>query len=269
MKTQNQKVKSNSKSKTKTDWGDVANWYDDIIKNDDSYQAKIILPNLVRTLGREKNLKDKNILDLACGSGYFSNILSTAGASVTGVDLGSDLIKVAKENFEKMNADSKASGNVKYFVGNAETFTSITDIKKLKFDWIICILAIQNIEKVDLVLKECKKVLNQNGKIVFVINHPSFRIPKYSDWTQQKNKETKEEVSARYVEKYMSEIKTEIDMNPGERYYKNKNFTISFHRPLQYYAKLFANNGFVISKIEEWISHKKSEEGSKRKKRRR
>ena len=122
-------------------------------------------------------------------------------------------------------------------------------------------MAIQNINKVDLVLKEIKKVLNKNGKVIFIINHPSFRIPKFSDWYFDEKKNTQN----RTVAKYMSEIKSEIDMNPGERNVKKKNYTISFHRPLQYYTKLFANNGFVISKIEEWISHKESEKGSKRK----
>lgn len=254
-----QKLKNN----IKTDWGEVANWYDDLIKDNDSYQTKVVLPNLVRILGGEKEIKNKSILDLACGSGFFSNILSEMGASVVGVDLGNDLIKTAKDNSLKLNLK-----NIKYFFGNAENFTNISDIKSLikeeknRFDSVICILAIQNINKVDLVLKEIKKVLKQDGKAIFIINHPSFRIPKFSDWYFDEKKNTQN----RTVEKYMSEIKSEIDMNPGERDLKKKKYTISFHRPLQYYTKLFANNGFLISKIEEWISHKESEQTAKRKK---
>ena len=259
---QKKQISTTKKNNSKTDWGDVANWYDGLIKDNDSYQTKVILPNLVRILGGEKEIKNKSILDLACGSGFFSNILSEAGANIVGVDLGNDLIKIAKDSSERQNLK-----NVKYFVGNAENFTNISDIKNLikeeknRFDFVICILAIQNINKVDLVLKEIKKVLNKNGKVIFIINHPSFRIPKFSDWYFDEKKNTQN----RTVAKYMSEIKSEIDMNPGERNVKKKNYTISFHRPLQYYTKLFANNGFVISKIEEWISHKESEKGSKRK----
>lgn len=260
---QKKQISTHKNKYKKTDWGGVANWYDELIKSDDSYQAKVILPNLIRILGGEKEIKNKSILDLASGSGYFSNILSGVGANVTGVDLGNDLIKIAKDNSEKLKLK-----NVKYFVANAENFTNITDIKKLtqkeenKFDIIICVLAIQNINKVDLVLKEIKKVLKKEGKAVFIINHPSFRIAKYSDWYFDEKKN----LQSRTVAKYMSEIKTEIDMNPGEKNIKNKKYTISFHRPLQYYTKLFANNGFVISKIEEWISHKESETGARRKK---
>ena len=55
-------------------------------------------------------------------------------------------------------------------------------------------------------------------------------------------------------------------MNPGEKNTKKKKTTISFHRPLQYYAKIFAANNFSITRIEEWISHKESEKNAKRKK---
>jgi hypothetical protein len=41
--------------------------------------------------------------------------------------------------------------------------------------------------------------------------------------------------------------------------------TISFHRPLQYYFKLFTNEGFLISRLEEWTSHKNSTEGTRQK----
>ena len=38
------KQKNIAKNKiTKTDWGTVANWYDDVVNDDDSYQAKVIL----------------------------------------------------------------------------------------------------------------------------------------------------------------------------------------------------------------------------------
>ena len=48
-------------------------------------------------------------------------------------------------------------------------------------------------------------------------------------------------------------------MNPGEK--DNKSFTYSFHRPLQLYFKTFAKNGFAVTRLEEWISHKESEPG--------
>ena len=37
--------------------------------------------------------------------------------------------------------------------------------------------------------------------------------------------------------------------------------TVSFHRPLQVYIKALTKAGFVVSRLEEWISHKKSGSG--------
>ncbi|MDI9355280.1 MAG: hypothetical protein QM532_03870 [Cyanobium sp. MAG06] len=49
----------------------------------------------------------------------------------------------------------------------------------------------------------------------------------------------------------MSEDKIKMDMNPGEKNDKNKIYTYSFHRPLQYYFKLFTNSNLVVSRLEE------------------
>ena len=91
-----------------------------------------------------------------------------------------------------------------------------------------------------------------------VLNHPSFRIPKESSWGYDDEKD----IQFRMVDKYLTESKIDIDMNPGET--KNKKMTVSFHRPLQYYFKLLKNNGFCVGSLEEWISNKTSEVGPKK-----
>ena len=54
-------------------------------------------------------------------------------------------------------------------------------------------------------------------------------------------------------------------MHPGKAARGEKTQeTYSFHRPLQVYAKILANAGFVIARIEEWESHRESEKGPRR-----
>jgi hypothetical protein len=52
-------------------------------------------------------------------------------------------------------------------------------------------------------------------------------------------------------------------MNPGEVASQSSEAqnTISFHRPLQAYMKALEKTGFVLARLEEWTSHKKSEKG--------
>ena len=48
----------------KTDWDNVASWYDKHLEGSDTYQAQVIAPNLLRMLDIKKG---EAVLDLACG----------------------------------------------------------------------------------------------------------------------------------------------------------------------------------------------------------
>ncbi|MCX6754143.1 MAG: class I SAM-dependent methyltransferase, partial [Candidatus Nomurabacteria bacterium] len=78
-----------------TSWNKVASWYDELLKNDESYQAKVILPNLLRVLDLKKG---EQVYDLACGHGYFANVFAHVGANVVASDLSKNLIETAKTN---------------------------------------------------------------------------------------------------------------------------------------------------------------------------
>lgn len=57
------------------------------------------LPTLMENLG---DLKDKTVLDLACGEGFYTRRFKLAGASeVTGVDLSDAMINLAKSSEEE------------------------------------------------------------------------------------------------------------------------------------------------------------------------
>jgi hypothetical protein len=93
------------------------------------------------------------------------------------------------------------------------------------------------------------------------LNHPAFRIPDHSSWQFDEE----HNIQFRRIDTYMSETEKKIDMTPGTRKLDEKNFTVSFHRPLQYYAKAFTNAGFTMTRLEEWISPKRSQEGPRKK----
>src|SRR3990167_3343625 len=57
-------------AKKETSWGHVANWYHEhVTESDDTYHEKVIKPNLLRVLG---DVKDKHLLDVAWGRGFFA-----------------------------------------------------------------------------------------------------------------------------------------------------------------------------------------------------
>ena len=87
--------------KKETSWGKVADWYDDMVLSDDSYQKTLILPNLLKAMEIKKGQK---ILDIGCGQGFFANEFSKAGAVVTGITGIVVAIYTAVRGWIKVNA---------------------------------------------------------------------------------------------------------------------------------------------------------------------
>jgi ubiquinone/menaquinone biosynthesis C-methylase UbiE len=223
-----------------TSWGKVAEWYDDLLEGEsDSYQEQVLTPNVVRMLAIQKG---ELVLDLACGQGFFSRKFRDLGAMVTGVDIARELIDYACKN---------SPDDIHYFVSPAH---DLSFLSSASMDAITIILAAQNIENISEVATECARVLKPEGRIIMVLNHPSFRIPKSSDWDYDSLKN----IEYRKMSKYMSDGKIEIDMHPGGR---RREYTISFHRPVQSFFKMFYKNNLCVTRFEEWISHRNSTSG--------
>jgi ubiquinone/menaquinone biosynthesis C-methylase UbiE len=235
-------MKSPGRKDKDTSWGGVSDWYQEHLEGNDTYHAQVIAPNLMRILDPKEGMR---ILDLGCGEGYFARLIHKSGAHVVGADIAKPLIDGAK----------RQSPDIEYHVASAE---NLVFSKDAHFDAIICVLALQNMEKLDVVLKECARVLKPGGRSIFVLNHPAFRIPKRSSWGW----DDEGKVQYRRVDGYLSSSRAEIDMAPGKAKEKGGGEkTWSFHRSLQDHMKALANAGFVISRLEEWMSHKKSEKG--------
>ena len=250
--------------KSKTSWGPVAEWYDNLIEQSpDSFQAKVILPNLLRIIDPKKGM---SIFDIACGQGYFARAFHEKGAAVVGADISKELIELARKN---------SPADITYHVAAAEKLSNIVNagpkhisVRRDIYDIALIVLAIQNIEDMKAAFIEASKILKPGGRFVLVINHPVFRIPGKTSWVWD------EAGKAQYrrVDAYMSDSRTEIDMNPGKTAKAAldkagtktpQNQTISFHRPLQSYFKALSAAGFSVTRLEEWISHKQSQTGSR------
>lgn len=223
----------------KTSWGKVAGWYDKLLKEEGTYQKEIILPNLTRLLDAKKG---ETILDLACGQGFFAREFNKSGARVVGADISKELIAIARKNSPK---------EIKFEIAAAD---NLNFLPAESVDKITVVMAIQNIENVTGVFKECRRVLKQNGKLFLVMNHPAFRVPKASGWGYDE----KSKIQYRRIDAYLSESKIKIQTHPGG---KPSEHTISFHRPLQFYFKILGKSGFRVSRLEEWNSTRKSQPG--------
>lgn len=221
-------------NKTNTSWQKVAPWYKKIVGDSGHfYHREVILPNVLRLL----NLKPgEKLIDLGCGQGVLARAISP-DIEYAGFDVSSEMIKTA------IDLDK----NLKH---RYTTIDATHTILNQRADKIAIILALQNMKKPFAVIRNCKEMLNLNGKLVIVLNHPAFRIPKHGDWKEIDGKQF------RIIDNYMSPLEIPIESSPYDK--KNNELSFSYHYPLSFYSELLFDNGFVIEKIEEWVSPKKS-----------
>src|ERR1700712_1773398 len=87
--------KPSSPTNLRTDWGNVAGWYDQLVGESGSeYHREVVLPGVLRLLALKP--ADKAI-DIACGQGVLCRILNERGIKATGVDAARELIAAARE----------------------------------------------------------------------------------------------------------------------------------------------------------------------------
>ncbi|HEX4124631.1 MAG TPA: class I SAM-dependent methyltransferase [Tepidisphaeraceae bacterium] len=226
-----------------TDWGDVAQWYDQLVGEAGSeYHRQVVLPGAMRMLAAKSG---ENILDIACGQGVLCRLLATAvgdTGKITGIDAARELIRAARQH---------GPPSIDYQVGDAR---ALEYLPENHFHAAACILAIQNIHPIQPVFAGVARLLRPAGRFVLVMMHPCFRGPKETSWGW----DPEQSVQYRRVDRYLLPRKTPITTHPGSA---PSEYTWSFHKPLESYAKALRNAGLLIDALEEWPSHKSSQPG--------
>lgn len=221
-----------------TSWEKSSNWYKKIVGDDGHYfHQTIIFPKIKQLIDFSKI---NSVLDLACGQGIFERQIDQ-NKEYIGIDISRSLIKEASQ--KSLNRRHQ------FLVSDV---SKDLPLKKNDFDLVIIILALQNIKNINGVIKNASKHLKKGGKFLIILNHPIFRIPRQSAWgVDNQNK-----IQYRRIDRYMSNLEIPISTNPGK--FQKSEITWSFHNPLSKYSQLLFENGFLIEKIDEWVSEKKS-----------
>jgi ubiquinone/menaquinone biosynthesis C-methylase UbiE len=224
----------------RTDWGKVADWYDDLVGETGSeYHREVVLPGVVRLLAPEAG---ERVLDVACGQGVLCRVLRERGAEVTGVDAAAELVRAARE---------RGPADIAYHVADARELAFLpTD----HFAAAGCVLAIQNIHPIQPVFTGVARALRQGGRFVIVMMHPAFRGPKETHWGWDEA----QGIQFRRVDRYLIPRKSPITTHPGK---DPGRYTWTFHKPLESYVRALRNAGLLVDAIEEWPSHKTSTSG--------
>ncbi len=224
-----------------TSWEKSADWYDKIIGDRGSeLYREVVIPGALDLLNPKRG---ERVLDLGCGQGVFTRAMAECGAQVTGIDASLTLIQKARTY--------QGRTPIRYFDRDAAELGGLGD-----FDAASAILCLQNLEHLDKVCLAAASVLKPGGRMLWVLNHPAFRIPRQSSW----GFEDERKIQYRRIDAYSSTLSIPILMHPGKA---DSESTVSIHRNFQdLMAPAFAA-GLTLAGLQEWHSHKESQPGAR------
>lgn len=104
-------------------------------------------------------LKDKQVLDAGCGTGFFLEYFVNQGARVTGLDITPAMLERCKTRVPDATL-------VQADLGDTLPFND------QQFDLFFCSLALQYLEDWWGVFHECARVLKPGGYVLFSVHHP-------------------------------------------------------------------------------------------------
>jgi SAM-dependent methyltransferase len=111
----------------------------------------------------QKFVEGRDVIDVACGTGYGSKALADAGAkTVVGLDISPDAIRFAESHYR--------ADNVRFAVGDAQRMEDVADASA---DVVVSFETIEHVPDADAFLAEVRRVLKPGG--TFIVSTPDFR----------------------------------------------------------------------------------------------
>jgi len=117
-------------------------------------------------------VKDKRVLDLGCGEGYGSYILSKSAEYVAGIDIDKKTVKHASSKYIR--------NNLEFIQGS---ILEIPIAGEKLFDVLVCFEALEHVKEHEELMKEVKRLLKDDG--IFIVSTPNKKA--YSDDVNYKN----------------------------------------------------------------------------------
>lgn len=221
-----------------TGWEPISQWYDQCVGQEGHfYHRELILPKLKEHLRLDKL---SSVLDLGCGQGVLERLLG-AKQRYLGVDASRALLKSAQNQ-----VSSKEHRFLECDLNSPQVFDA-------NFEVAIFLLSLQNMSEGQIAIQSAAKALENKGRLALVLNHPCFRIPRQSEWTEHTDRKS----LMRSLHSYMSPQSIPIQAHPGKTS-QEKNSSMSYHHSLSDLMGWLESAGLKISHLEEWTGTKLS-----------
>lgn len=217
------------KKRRPSGWDAVAAWYDGWMGRGGSvHHRKIAVPAVINLLQPKKG---ENVLDIGAGQGVLAPDVFKAGADYTGVDVSPRLLDMARE---------RHGAQGRFLQADAARLYENSFIQAEMFDAVVFLLSIQDMDPLADVIKAATWALKPGGRMVILMTHPCFRVPRQSGWGFDEGRK----LQYRRVDRYLTPLP--VPMKQHET-----GVTISFHRPLSDYVNTLSDYGMLVDRIEE------------------
>lgn len=220
------------RSGIRTSWDPVADWYArGVGRRGGIYHRRVVFPAVLELLRPQRG---EHMLELGCGHGVLAPRIAATGARYTGVDASRQLIRYAR----------KLHGTYGQFIyGDAAHLERVDGIVAGAFNSAVFMLSIQDMEPLDAVIRSAAWALRPQGRIVLLMTHPCFRVPRQSGWGWDRARK----LQFRRVDRYLSPLAV-----PMKRFGAGPaDATRSFHRPLHAYVNSLGAHGLLVDHLGE------------------
>jgi SAM-dependent methyltransferase len=227
-----------------TSWEPLAEWYDGWVGKEGSHHHRqLAIPALLDLLSPQPN---ESILDLGAGQGVLAPYIAKAKAHYTGVDASATLIQRARHHHGRLG---------RFLCGDVRQLHTLPEIRAGSYDGVTFLLSLQDMDPLAPVLASAAWALAPGGRVVIVMTHPSFRVPRQSGWGW----DAARKLRYRRIDHYLTPLAVPLKsyaVNPqgGEQQGTSR----SFHRPLHSYVNELAAQGLWLNALNEIPTYKRS-----------
>ncbi len=208
-------------------------WEDFVESGADYYRTEVHGPALFAVCGDVNGLR---VLDVGCGQGWFSRLLASNGAEVTGIDISDRQIANALEHEERSPL------GIEYRVADAGQLSGIWEPGS--FDLVTGCMSFQDMAEAGRAFEGSRELLVESGRLVTSVPHPCTDTP-YREWERD---EAGERVALK-IDRY-------FETGPGKLLWSMDR--LSYHwqvpmwrRTLSEWSELIKEARFVIRQLHE------------------
>jgi ubiquinone/menaquinone biosynthesis C-methylase UbiE len=197
----------------------------------DYYRHEFFGPVQVEMCGDVAGMR---LLDVGCGSGYFSREMARRGARVVGVDISPRMIEHGRRH------EAAAPLGIEYLAEDAADVARRFDHQS--FDMVVSCMALQDMPDIPAVLRAVHEVLRPRGRFVVSITHPCTDTP-FREWRR-------DEVGRKCclcVDRYFDRVAVEYAWRGWEYDFR----TPALHVPLEDWFAWILGAGFELRSFRE------------------